>query len=72
MIVKPKYEIGQRVKVYGNEINDCKITNQLYLYTDTIDSIIFMKDIVTKEVFWLYKLKNKKYLHNEKSLTKCI
>ena len=72
MNINPMYEIGQRVKVYGNIINESRITNQLYLYTDTVEAIILMNDIITKELFYMYKLKDHEHLHNEGSLMKCM
>lgn len=72
MNINPMYKIGQRVKVYDNIISDGKVTNKLSLHTDIVEAIVLMNDIVTKELIYMYKLKNRKYLHNESSLMKCI
>ena len=47
-----------------------KITKELNVFTDTVVSIVIMKDILTDEEFYMYKLKNKNYLFNEKTLMK--
>ena len=54
------YKIGQRVKVYDNIISDGKVTNKLSLHTDIVEAIVLMNDIVTKELIYMYKLKNRK------------
>lgn len=65
-----KYNIGQKVKIYETKIKENKITRELDVITDTIVSIVIMKDILTNEEFYMYKLKNKNYLFNEKTLMK--
>lgn len=65
-----KYNIGQKVKFYETKIKENKITRELDVFTDTIVSIVIMKDILTNEEFYMYKLKNKNYLFNEKTLMK--
>lgn len=65
-----KYNIGQKVKIYETKIKENKITRELDVFTDTIVSIVIMKDILTNEEFYMYKLKNKNYLFNEKTLMK--
>ena len=68
--MKTKYNIGQKVKFYETKIKENKITRELDVFTDTIVSIVIMKDILTNEEFYMYKLKNKNYLFNEKTLMK--
>lgn len=68
--MNPKYNIGQKVKIYETKIKENKITRELDVFTDTIVSIVIMKDILTNEEFYMYKLKNKNYLFNEKTLMK--
>ena len=65
-----KYNIGQKVRVYETKIKENKITKELNVFTDTVVSIVIMKDILTDEEFYMYKLKNKNYLFNEKTLMK--
>ena len=65
-----KYSIGQKVRVYETKIKENKITKELNVFTDTVVSIVIMKDILTNEEFYMYKLKNKKYLFYEKTLMK--
>lgn len=65
-----KYSIGQKVRVYETKIKENKITKELNVFTDTVVSIVIMKDILTDEEFYMYKLKNKNYLFNEKTLMK--
>lgn len=65
-----KYSIGQKVRVYETKIKENKITKELNVFTDTVVSIVIMRDILTNEEFYMYKLKNKNYLFNEKTLMK--
>ena len=65
-----KYNIGQKVRVYETKIKENKITKELNVFTDTVVSIVIMRDILTDEEFYMYKLKNKNYLFNEKTLMK--
>ena len=65
-----KYNIGQKVRVYETKIKENKITKELNVFTDTVVSIVIMRDILTNEEFYMYKLKNKNYLFNEKTLMK--
>ena len=65
-----KYSIGQKVRVYETKIKENKITKELNVFTDTVVSIVIMRDILTDEEFYMYKLKNKNYLFNEKTLMK--
>ena len=65
-----KYNIGQKVRVYETKIKENKITKELNVFTDTVVSIVIMRDILRDEEFYMFKLKNKNYLFNEKTLMK--
>ena len=56
MYIYPKYNIGQKVKVYQNPIINGKISTRSIVVYGTIKEIIIGRDFIFDQLYYLYRL----------------
>ena len=56
MYIYPKYNIGQKVKVYQNPIINGKISSRSIVIYGVIKEIIIGRDFIFDQLYYLYRL----------------
>jgi hypothetical protein len=69
--INPCYSIGEYVKAYNNIITPDGVSQQLEMTVGIIKEIIIQRDILTKELIYLYRL-DTGAVFNEKNLMRAI